>query len=192
MTAAIQYVTGDATDPQGDGRKIIAHICNNAGVWGSGFVMALSARWPQPEAAYRAWHAGHQPMLRFRLGAVQFTRVAPGLQVANMVCQHGLGEDGEPAVRYDALDTALTRLANEARYRGASVHMPRIGCGLGGGKWECVEPLIQAQLCSWGVPVTVYDVPEEDRLDAAIAQAARAGSGPGIPWEEVRTEVGLS
>ncbi len=39
----------------------------------------------------------------------------------------------------------------------ASVHMPRIGCGLAGGKWEVVEPLIEEHLSAKGVAVTIYD-----------------------------------
>jgi len=39
----------------------------------------------------------------------------------------------------------------------ASVHMPRIGCGLAGGRWDRIEPLIDTALCQRGVPVTVYD-----------------------------------
>ena len=35
--------------------------------------------------------------------------------------------------------------------------MPRIGCGLAGGKWTEVEPLIEVHLVSADVPVTVYD-----------------------------------
>ena len=35
--------------------------------------------------------------------------------------------------------------------------MPRIGCGLAGGKWSVVEPLIEQQLVAAGVAVTVYD-----------------------------------
>jgi hypothetical protein len=35
--------------------------------------------------------------------------------------------------------------------------MPRIGCGLAGGRWECVKPLIEARLVAASVPVTVYD-----------------------------------
>lgn len=49
----IQYITGDATDPTGGGNKIIAHVCNDIGAWGAGFVLAISRRWPQPEAEYR-------------------------------------------------------------------------------------------------------------------------------------------
>jgi hypothetical protein len=40
---------------------------------------------------------------------------------------------------------------------GASVHMPRIGCGLAGSKWTRIEPLIEQYLCGRGVTVTVYD-----------------------------------
>jgi O-acetyl-ADP-ribose deacetylase (regulator of RNase III) len=51
----IAYHTGDATRPVGRGNKIIAHVCNDQGRWGKGFVMAISARWPLPEEAYRKW-----------------------------------------------------------------------------------------------------------------------------------------
>jgi hypothetical protein len=36
--------------------------------------------------------------------------------------------------------------------------MPRIGCGLAGGKWEEIEPIIDEELISIGVVVTVYDL----------------------------------
>ena len=52
----ITFVRGDATTPSGKGPKIIAHVCNDIGGWGKGFVLALSRRWPEPERAYRAWH----------------------------------------------------------------------------------------------------------------------------------------
>ncbi len=38
----IQYLKGDATSPQAKGTKIIAHICNDIGGWGKGFVLAVS------------------------------------------------------------------------------------------------------------------------------------------------------
>jgi hypothetical protein len=39
----------------------------------------------------------------------------------------------------------------------ASVHLPRIGCGLAGGRWELIEPLITATLCARDIATTVYD-----------------------------------
>jgi hypothetical protein len=35
--------------------------------------------------------------------------------------------------------------------------MPRIGCGLAGGNWSEIEPLIEQFLCGPGVAVSVYD-----------------------------------
>ncbi|MQY33582.1 hypothetical protein SRB17_15430 [Streptomyces sp. RB17] len=40
---------------------------------------------------------------------------------------------------------------------GASVHMPRIGCGLAGGTWSRKEPFITERLVKRGIEVTVYD-----------------------------------
>ncbi len=55
MTQEISYVVGDATALQGEGPKIIAHVCNDAGGWGKGFVLPLARRWPQTRTAYKTW-----------------------------------------------------------------------------------------------------------------------------------------
>jgi hypothetical protein len=36
--------------------------------------------------------------------------------------------------------------------------MPRIGCGLAGGQWENVEPLISEELGEKNVQVIIYDL----------------------------------
>ncbi|MFJ4782410.1 macro domain-containing protein [Streptomyces sp. NPDC088794] len=153
----IIYTRGDATVPSVKGVKVIAHVCNDIGGWGKGFVLALSRRWPEPEAAYRTWHRDRAKN-DFGLGAAQFVQVERYLWVANMVGQRGTrtGSKGVP-VRYEAIDTALGKLADKALELDASVHMPRIGCGLAGGKWSRVEPLITERLVTRGIRVTVYD-----------------------------------
>ncbi|MFE5488253.1 macro domain-containing protein [Streptomyces sp. NPDC056527] len=156
--SGITYVRGDATAPGGKGVKIIAHVCNDLGGWGKGFVLALSRRWPEPEAAYRRWHR-ERARNDFGLGAAQFVQVGPYVWVANLVGQRGIrtGRSTGVPVRYEAMDAALGLLADKAEELGASVHMPRIGCGLAGGKWTRVEPLIAERLTARGIPVTVYD-----------------------------------
>jgi O-acetyl-ADP-ribose deacetylase (regulator of RNase III) len=156
-TVTIRYIQGDATRPQGAGEKIIAHICNDLGGWGKGFVVAISRRWPGPESAYRAWHRD-RARNDFALGAIQIVPVEPYVRVANMVAQRGMktGSNGPP-VRYEAVRACLRKLAAEARRSGASVHMPRIGCGLAGGKWELIEPIVAEELIAAGVAVSVYD-----------------------------------
>jgi O-acetyl-ADP-ribose deacetylase (regulator of RNase III) len=91
------------------------------------------------------------------LGAVRFVQVGPELWVANMVAQHELRGGDEPPIRYPAVEECLGKVAQKAKELAASVHMPRIGCGLAGGKWEVIEPIINKTLCELDVPVTVYD-----------------------------------
>lgn len=67
-----------------------------------------------------------------------------------------MGSKGVP-VRYEAIDRALAVVGDHAIALGASVHMPRIGCGPAGGRWSRVEPLITERLVRRGIPVTVYD-----------------------------------
>ena len=153
----IHYLRGDATAPQAKGVKIIAHVSNDLGGWGKGFVLAISKRWPEPEREFCAWHR-ERARNNFGLGATQFVQVEEYIWVANMIGQHGLKKGSKgPPVRYDAIEKCLGDVAAKALELNASVHMPRIGCGLAGGTWEKIEPLILMQLCERDVEVWVYD-----------------------------------
>jgi O-acetyl-ADP-ribose deacetylase (regulator of RNase III) len=153
----LTIIKGDATSPQAKGRKVIAHVCNDLGGWGKGFVLAISRRWPEPERDFRDWHR-HRAGNDFGLGATRLVQVTWDTWVANMVGQRGIRRgSGGPPIRYDALERCLATLADQVEGLGASVHMPRIGCGLAGGNWDRVEPLISRTMCVRGIPVTVYD-----------------------------------
>lgn len=159
--AQLRVLHGDATQPQGEGNAIIVHICNDVGGWGKGFVLALSKRWSAPETAFRAWYRGQaEGAPPHELGAVQLVEVEEGLFVANLIGQHKLKKTPEgPPVRYRAIQEGLARCRTHALENNASVHMPRIGCGLAGGRWEMIEPLVMTELVDHGVEVTVYDWP---------------------------------
>ena len=155
MKNGIVYLKGDATAPSSKGMKIIAHVCNDIGGWGKGFVLAVSKRWKEPESQYRKWHREKDD---FQLGEIRLVQVEPYVYVANMIAQKGIkaGSEGVP-IRYEALEKCLISLSQKAIELNASVHMPRIGCGLAGGKWEEIEPLILDALVGNGVDVFVYD-----------------------------------
>lgn len=163
----INYVRGDATQPQGGGGvRIVAHCVNDQGFWGKGFVLALSRRWAAPEREYRRWHSnGGLPSLPFELGQVQLVEVAPALFVANLIGQLGIhrNREGLPPVRYEALRLGLGRIAEHARQMNASVHMPRIGAGLAGGDWAVIARIIEDELCARGISVMIYDPAKETR-----------------------------
>lgn len=149
----INYVIGDATLPQGEGIKVICHICNNVGAWGAGFVMALSKKWEMPEMHYRLKDG-------YVLGDVDFIPVTEDTFVANMIAQNNimsnLGEDDKPPIIYSAVAKALYKVNEYAKQINATIHMPRIGTGLAGGKWNLIEAIIKQVVT---VDVTVYDLP---------------------------------
>ena len=120
--------------------------------------MALSRRWPEPEQCYRAWHRG-ESNAPFELGQVQFVQVENDTWIANLIGQCDIRpSEGIPPIRYEAVRAGLLRIGSEAKRLGASIHMPRIGCGLAGGKWEEVSALIEQELLVHSIPVTVYDL----------------------------------
>lgn len=155
----VGYAEADALD-LGDGPVILMHGCNDVGAWGGGFTAPLARKFPWVEKAYRDWAAGRVG-LPLALGRVQWVEVADRQWVANAVTQHdvGAGRSGVPPVRYDAIATALEEVCDQARKVGAVVRMPRIGCGLAGGTWEKVGPLVEAAAAKHGVRVVVCDLP---------------------------------
>ena len=172
----IHYVFGDATAPNVPGPKLIPHIVNDLGRWGSGFVVAVSRRWPEPEARYREeaaqaaarWEQqGKRPPGGnhvLELGHVTFVPVQDDITVCNMVAQWGIRTayatlSLEAPIRYDALETCLGLVAAAAKEAGATVHMPRIGCGLAGGRWSEVGPIVERTMVAKGIDVYVYDMP---------------------------------
>jgi len=189
----LNYVIGDATNPQFKvGTRIIAHVCNDQGGWGSGFVMALSDKWPQPEKKYREWYSwmcGGAHALP--LGHIQMVRVpiekgeAP-IYIANMVAQHKFASKENPvAIRYEALIKCLYSLNEWANHLIAvkkeitksvedpivTFHMPRIGCGLAGGDWDIVSSIISPILDEG--EVFVYDLPNGS-LDVGMENLIKA------------------
>jgi hypothetical protein len=158
---------GDATKPEGSGTKLISHVCNDVGAWGAGFVVALSKKWKEPEAAYRDWYRDRayttaaEKDTPFELGRIQLVPVAPEIIVVNMLAQTGIQsrqvDIARPPLRYGALVKCMVRTAKQAEYLKASIHCPKFGSGLAGGKWEIIEELIKEIWLDQGISVTVYD-----------------------------------
>jgi O-acetyl-ADP-ribose deacetylase (regulator of RNase III) len=151
----IRYVRGDATHPlETDNLKVVAHICNDVGKWGRGFVVSLSTRWKEPEKEYRRWHSlGSIDGNDFKLGNVQFVKVEPHIVVCNMIAQHDIRTiNNIPPIRYAALESCLSKLKDYVVSSGfddwdRSVHMPKIGAGLAGGDWNKIENIISTKMC---------------------------------------------
>ncbi len=130
----VAYKRGDAALANPNRTTIIAHVVNDVGAWGRGFVIALAKRYPRARSDYRkGWSA-------FRLGEVQWV-FQDGVRIANMFAQRDV-VGPKPRVRYGALQRCLTEVFELALDINAIIHMPRVGCGLGGGSWDVVKSII--------------------------------------------------
>lgn len=154
----IHEVTGDATKPQGRGKKIIAHVVNNVGKFGAGFSGALDKRYKlKPGKSYHQWYADKEVYgAPFELGEVLFTNVAgPRVMVAHMLCQKGVGTN-KRRIDYNALSLCLQRVFEAAQFDDYTVHMPRIGAGLAGGDWSEIMQRIKTAHAECGYKVDTY------------------------------------
>jgi O-acetyl-ADP-ribose deacetylase (regulator of RNase III) len=156
----IHELTGDATRPvQTEGNILVAHVVNDRGGWGKGFVLAVSKHWPQAEKDYRDWakfgRGGDKFSPPFQLGEILISKVETTLGVAHLLAQHGyIGPDNPTPLSYEALTQCLRKLAGIAAAQNASIHMPRIGAGLGGGDWPRIRRIIEQELGH--LPVYIY------------------------------------
>lgn len=155
----LQYRVGDATQPVGEGTKIITHCCNNVGAWGAGFVLAISRRWPEPEVQYKSLFPGFKDDYTPtpELGFVQYVPVEDDTLVANII---GQVMGGPHPVRYDALYEGLSKVHRHMQIHSdpISLHMPRMGSALAGGSWDVVEAIVNEVFEETPFAVTCYDL----------------------------------
>lgn len=156
---SIKSVRGNALEPRGSGRCIVAHIVNDKTPnWGAGFARAVRNKYPEVQHEFRDWVASHGG--QFSLGNTHVSVISNDLYIVSMIAQHGYGESTKPRIRYAALKNCLSQLKGIATDKDASVHMPRIGTGYAGGNWSYISELIDEILVRNGIDMTVYTLPE--------------------------------
>lgn len=137
----IQYIKCDVLVIKDKSKPTyILHVVNNLGKWGAGFVLALSDKWSEPENIYRS-------RKNWPLGEIDICKINDKLYVVNMICQKGIRQKYDKKdkqyICYDNLKICLEKVKHMlSDINECNIRMPRIGCGLGGGKWQDIEPII--------------------------------------------------
>ncbi len=144
----IKYIQGDVLECDVPGPKILIHISNCKGGWGSGFVLNLSKKWKEPEQRYKT------DISSFNLGSIQMVQVEKDMFVINMIAQTLGWEDGPP-IKYEALEDCLVKVGIIAEAMKATVIGPKFGTLRAGGDWEKIKPLIKKYLND--LPVIIYE-----------------------------------
>jgi len=122
-------------DLPSDENILILHGCNCFHIMGAGIAKYLRSKYPVIYKVDSSTPYGD----RGKLGTVSYAYIRPGLSIGNCYTQFDLGSKRHPAVNYDAIRSCLMNAINKFPYY--SFRMPKIGCGLAGGKWDKVEKI---------------------------------------------------
>jgi O-acetyl-ADP-ribose deacetylase (regulator of RNase III) len=127
---------------EGAVERAIAHQVNDQGKMGSGVAKALYTRYPEVKKKYldlfnNKFHESY-------LGKIQPVETQ-GKVIYNVFSQRGYGYDGKQYTNYPFLSFCLNSILMDINERGIDkIAFPwKYGCGLGGGDWEKVKPMIQ-------------------------------------------------
>ena len=140
----IEYKKGNLLDVT---EGIIVHGANAQGVMGSGVALAVKRMYPECFAEYRREYE----QLGLNLGSIVWWNIdmenrenipLPNLlYIANGITQKFYGTD-KRHVNYVAVADVFKEVIRQAKSTKLDVNFPKIGAGLGGGRWEIIEAII--------------------------------------------------
>jgi O-acetyl-ADP-ribose deacetylase (regulator of RNase III) len=165
-TPRIEYRQGDllAFDDDSSSPVVLAHVVTDAArAWSRrGVAAALARRYPHAARAFRSWSIASPQNLR--LGNVHASEAVEGdrqVTIASVIAQQGYGPGKITRLHYDALRRGLATVAEIAQQHGAELHVPRLGAGQAGGRWDLIERQLAETVAAAGIRVVVHTLPSE-------------------------------
>jgi O-acetyl-ADP-ribose deacetylase (regulator of RNase III) len=137
-------------------KGLILHQANCIGRMGAGIALQIAKKWPDAEQEYIAYCNENGP---HGLGTVQFTQLTDDLWLGNL---YGQVAPGHRATVYEAYPKALREVVEE--FDDSVIHIPYgIGCGLAGGDWDVLYPILEHYLAPIEV-VNIWRLPSSSPL----------------------------
>lgn len=131
---------------------LIIHGCNAQGVMGSGLAAQIRAKYPAAYEGYKKLPTGE-----ISLGACQIIKVGDNLFIGNCITQLYYGKDGRRYADLRAIKKSLDSAFFWCDLMSQPLHMPEIGCGLGGLSWDEVQEIVDGLMEKYpNVNVTLY------------------------------------
>lgn len=151
----MKYVKGDICLTQ---IEDVIHGCNAQGKMGSGVALAIRNAFPGCYEYYRDALNEEKEFEASILGT-DFTFEVEGMlagpkRIHNLITQEFYGKDGAKYARYLYVAKGIWDIC--ANSSATQFAIPKIGCSLGGLKWEVVEELLREVEEDLKVEFTVY------------------------------------
>jgi len=130
----------------------IVHGCNAQGVMGSGVALAVKNKYPAVYNDYRVQYSRPEGL---ELGVSYPVAVSTDLVIWNAITQEGFGQSTRNC-SYDAIQTCFEQInwqLTQTPSDYCELHIPFIGAGLGGGRWNIISAIIEETVT---VPVTLW------------------------------------
>lgn len=156
----IKIIEGDILRSKKD---IIVQQVNCKGLMGAGLAKSIMQRYDNVRKEYQQFHKKQRKLFakdEDLLGMVNYVDVYDGKIIANVFGQLDIRKDREDETVYtveEALLRGIEDVRDLAERQGFSIAIPTyIGCGLAGGDWEVIKPLIDTLFEDGAVDVSYY------------------------------------
>ena len=158
MTDNVILWSGDACNCEDGVPTLLAHVVNNRGLWGAGFVLAISRRWPEIERYYLKRCKAYEERSEELLGSIQCVEATQNITVVNMFAMAGVYHSryNPTPLQTNYLFRCLQALRRKAETDGYRViQMPKIGAGLARGDWSTILKIIKTVFAGSSVIVKI-------------------------------------
>lgn len=148
----MKYIKGDLIELSKAGHfDVIVHGCNCFHTMGAGIAAQIAKEFPEAYEADKKTVYGASD----KLGTYSAAKIE-NLTIVNAYTQHKLGSryNSQPA-DYMAIQHVFAKISRD--FVGKKLGIPKIGCGLGGAKWCCVERIIDEQCPDMDITCVEYD-----------------------------------
>lgn len=140
----IEHVSGNLLE---EDVEVKVHQTNIWGVMGGGIAAQIREKYPKVNAEYVDYCENHA--CDCMIGTIFVCKAEDGSHICNMFSQNVVAKDAV-LTNYDAFAKCLADLhAYMEKREMRTVGFPKyIGCGIAGGNWKIVEPMIEKEFGS--------------------------------------------
>jgi|SRR5277367_5377024 len=143
----LRQINATILAPENAGLRLVLNAVGQHGKFESKLDSVLTKKWSKVREDYKGWYATQH---NFKMGWLNQTAVASDTWVVNM-----LVEDKEGKLNATALQLAVKKVAELAKYEGASVHVSNLMAA----EMPELQPLLVTQLIEQGINVYFYNEP---------------------------------